>query len=343
MAQELTIKNWDPLEGTPDLTGKVAFITGGNCGLGLMTVKFLALRGAKVYLGTRDEGRTQTAMSALLAQNGAIKAAQLHRVHLDLADVTTAVRAADAFKEKESRLDILIHMAAATGNPRRTKDAWESHIAGDFAFHFLLTNQLLPLLKATARLPGTDVRIVGLTSGAASSFLPAGYKPNFTSRDVLADPAPYYPWAWRWLTSRVFVLDMILYSIGKIAGTGFIRALQRRLDEEGVPVLCTSIHPGEVRTDKTVGSMVPWLASLVDGNFLSLEEGSGHTVFAAAAPQVREEEAKYKGQYLMPLGKVAKLHPLVENDEQIQGLWRNSEAAINEVLAEQGLQEMLPW
>ncbi|RBQ83478.1 hypothetical protein VDGD_01138 [Verticillium dahliae] len=212
-----------------------------------------------------------------------------------------------------------------------------------FAFHFLLTNQLLPLLKATARLPGTDVRIVGLTSGAASSFLPAGYKPNFTSRDVLADPAPYYPWAWRWLTSRVFVLDMILYSIGKIAGTGFIRALQRRLDEEGVPVLCTSIHPGEVRTDKTVGSMVPWLASLVDGNFLSLEEGSGHTVFAAAAPQIREEEAKYKGQYLMPLGKVAKLHPLVENDEQIQGLWRNSEAAINEVLAEQGLPEMLPW
>ncbi|RBQ83485.1 hypothetical protein VDGD_20948 [Verticillium dahliae] len=107
MAQELTIKTWDPLEGTPDLTGKVAFITGGNCGLGLMTVKFLALRGAKVYLGTRDEGRTQTAMSALLAQNGAIKAAQLHRIHLDLADVTTAVRAADAFKEKESRLDIL--------------------------------------------------------------------------------------------------------------------------------------------------------------------------------------------------------------------------------------------
>ncbi|KAM0276838.1 hypothetical protein ACHAQH_006314 [Verticillium albo-atrum] len=343
MAEEITVANWDPLTGTPDLTGKVAFITGGNSGLGLMTVKFLALRGAKVYLGTRDAVRTQAAIAELTSQNETIREAQLNQVNLDLADVTTAVRAADAFKKQESSLDILILMAAATGDPPHSKDSWESHIAGDFAFHFLLTNQLLPLLKTTAKQPGADVRIVGLTSAAATSFLPAAYKPNFTSPNVLVDPVSYYPWTWRWLTSKVFVLNMIRYSIGKIAGTAFIKELQRRLDDEGSPILCTSIHPGEVRTDKTIGSMVPWLSSLVKGNFLSLEEGSGHTIFAAAAPKIREDEEAYKGQYMLPLGKVSKLHPLVDDDEQIQGLWENSEAAINEVLAKQGLQHMSPW
>ncbi|KAM0335503.1 hypothetical protein ACHAQA_000551 [Verticillium albo-atrum] len=345
MAQEPNFANWDPLKEIPDLTGKVAFISGGNSGLGRETVKWLALRGAKVYLGTRDKARTQAAISELKSQHESIQESQLNQVHLDLGDVTSAVGAAEAFKKQESRLDILILNAAVTGDPPRTEDeeSWEAQIAGDLACHFLLTNQLLPLLKATAQKPSTDVRIVGLSSAAASSFLPAAYKPNFTSPDVLANPVSYYPWSWRWVMSNLFTIDMIAYSVAKVAVTVFIKELQRHLDEEDIPVLCTAIHPGEVRTGQSLGSMAPWIRGLAQKSFLPLEEGSSHSIFAATAPQVRQNAEAYKGKFLLPLGQVAQHHPLVDDDELVKGLWKNTEGALNKLLEKKGLQKLLSW
>lgn len=48
-----------------DLTGKVAIVTGGNCGIGYETVKALAFHGAKVYVVCRDLDRANSAMDVL--------------------------------------------------------------------------------------------------------------------------------------------------------------------------------------------------------------------------------------------------------------------------------------
>lgn len=101
------LTSWDPLREIPDLAGKTVFITGGNKGLGLVTVKLLALRGAKVYVGTRDEARTRTALAGLRAENEAISENQITRIPLDILDLASIVEAAAALSKLESKLDIL--------------------------------------------------------------------------------------------------------------------------------------------------------------------------------------------------------------------------------------------
>ena len=48
-----------------DLTGKVAIVTGGNCGIGYETVKALSFHGTKVYVACRDLDRTNSAINVL--------------------------------------------------------------------------------------------------------------------------------------------------------------------------------------------------------------------------------------------------------------------------------------
>ncbi|KAJ7685989.1 hypothetical protein B0H17DRAFT_1137187 [Mycena rosella] len=70
-----------------------------------------------------------------------------HHWHsLDLSDPRAVQRSAKEFLEKEHRLDILINNAAA-------------HIS-----YFVLTDTLLPLMQATAKESGADVRIVSSTA-----------------------------------------------------------------------------------------------------------------------------------------------------------------------------------
>lgn len=54
----------------PDLTGKVALVTGGNTGLGLETCKQLAIRGAKVFLAARSEEKGARATKIVQDETG---------------------------------------------------------------------------------------------------------------------------------------------------------------------------------------------------------------------------------------------------------------------------------
>ena len=91
----------------PDLTGKIALVTGGNSGIGKETVRALLEHNATVYLAARDESKAKRAIDELKEATG--KEARF--LKLDLADLKAVKAAAEEYSRRESRLDILFNSA----------------------------------------------------------------------------------------------------------------------------------------------------------------------------------------------------------------------------------------
>ncbi|KIJ51185.1 hypothetical protein M422DRAFT_157943 [Sphaerobolus stellatus SS14] len=106
------IQKWDISTGIPDLTGKVALITGANSssGIGWHVAQHLALNGAKVYVGARSEDKAISAIEEMKQESGG-KSLDLHPFVVELSDLKAVKAATDNFLQKETRLDILINNA----------------------------------------------------------------------------------------------------------------------------------------------------------------------------------------------------------------------------------------
>ncbi|KAJ3845751.1 hypothetical protein EV368DRAFT_90161 [Lentinula lateritia] len=98
----------------PDLTGKVALVTGSNSplGIGWNVANQLALHGAKVYVHARTLNKAQVGITAILASSqGRISVEQLEPFVVELSNLRAVRDVAAAFVAKESRLDILVNNA----------------------------------------------------------------------------------------------------------------------------------------------------------------------------------------------------------------------------------------
>jgi NAD(P)-dependent dehydrogenase (short-subunit alcohol dehydrogenase family) len=81
----------------PNLTGKVAIVTGANSGIGFETAKALAAKGAEVVLACRNLEKANLAEKEIRSMG---RKAKLEIIHLDLADLTSVRKFADIFKSK---------------------------------------------------------------------------------------------------------------------------------------------------------------------------------------------------------------------------------------------------
>src|SRR3954452_8324579 len=91
-----------------DLTGKVALVTGGTRGIGLMMARGLLQAGARGYLSARkaDEGeRARVELSA---------SGTVHFIQADLSTEAACRALAAAVGEREDELHILVNNAGAT-------------------------------------------------------------------------------------------------------------------------------------------------------------------------------------------------------------------------------------
>ncbi len=77
----------------PDLSGKVAIVTGGSSGIGKEIAKALLSHNAKVYIATRNQQNAEEAISDLHQQTG--KDAIF--ISLDLAELASVKAAAEQF------------------------------------------------------------------------------------------------------------------------------------------------------------------------------------------------------------------------------------------------------
>lgn len=73
----------------------------------MSTVKYLALRGAKVYIAARSGDKAKKAMQSLLTTHLEISQDQLSWLPLDLSDLKSVAAAVDQMKRKETKIDIL--------------------------------------------------------------------------------------------------------------------------------------------------------------------------------------------------------------------------------------------
>ena len=144
----------------PDLTGKVAVVTGANGGLGKATTKALAGKGAHVVMAARNQEKAQRAFDEV---RGVHPAASLEIIELDLGSLRSVAEAAEEIREKHPMIDQLILNAGVMAIPESTtEDGFESQLGINVLGHWALLSHLLPNVVRT---PGA--RVVTLSSLAA--------------------------------------------------------------------------------------------------------------------------------------------------------------------------------
>ncbi|TPN78415.1 SDR family oxidoreductase [Mesorhizobium sp. CU2] len=159
-----------------DLKNKTALVTGSTDGVGRVVAERLGAAGARVLVHGRDETRGKATVAAIEAEGG-----KAEFLIADLSSLAEVRRLADAVRAKTSRLDILINNAGVGTGGQGAKrqvsaDGYELRFAVNYLAGFLLTSELLPLVKASA-----PARIVNVASAGqqaidfADVMLTSGY------------------------------------------------------------------------------------------------------------------------------------------------------------------------
>jgi NAD(P)-dependent dehydrogenase (short-subunit alcohol dehydrogenase family) len=140
------------------LTGKVALVTGGSRGIGLMIARGYVEAGVRVYISSR-KAEVCEEIAAELSTVGFCVA-----LPADLSTEEECQRLAAELAAREDHLDILVNNAGATwGAPIEDFDeaAWERVLALNVKGVFHLTKAVLPLLRSagTAEEPARVINI----------------------------------------------------------------------------------------------------------------------------------------------------------------------------------------
>jgi len=130
------------------VAGKVALVTGGTSGIGLMIARGLVEHGARAYIVGRD-AKTCEAVARELSERGVCRA-----LPGDLSTIAGVEAVAAALTACESRLDILVNNAGAMYEApidQFTEEGWDCVADLNLKSVFFLTQKLLPALRAAAR------------------------------------------------------------------------------------------------------------------------------------------------------------------------------------------------
>jgi NAD(P)-dependent dehydrogenase (short-subunit alcohol dehydrogenase family) len=130
------------------VAGKVALVTGGTSGVGLMIARGLAQHGTRVYIVGRD-AKTCEAVAADLRMQGDCRA-----LPGDLSTLPGVEAVAAALNSREARLDVLVNNAGGMYEApidQFTEAGWDSIADLNLKSVFFLTQKLLPALRAGAR------------------------------------------------------------------------------------------------------------------------------------------------------------------------------------------------
>jgi NAD(P)-dependent dehydrogenase (short-subunit alcohol dehydrogenase family) len=243
----------------PDQQGRTAVITGANSGLGLISARELAQRGAAVVLACRNLEKGALAQREIEA---AAPQARVELAALDLGSLASVRAFAESFLASHDGLDLLLNNAGVMAPPRReTADGFELQLGTNLLGHFALTARLIGAMADRA-----DARVVTLSSNA--------HKMGRIDFDDLQSERHYRRWS--------------AYGQSKLADLMFALELDRRLRAAGSPIKSVAAHPGYAATNLQTAAP-PLLDRLVmrATNLLlaqSAEIGALAPLYAATVP-----------------------------------------------------------
>jgi NAD(P)-dependent dehydrogenase (short-subunit alcohol dehydrogenase family) len=199
---------------------KIAFVTGGNRGIGLASARRLARDGSQVVITARDAAAGEDAAERLRHEGLAVTS-----LRMDVTDQISVRSAAAAVDERFGRVDALVNNAgilpeATNAEPREIVDlemfrrTFDTNLFGAVA----VLEAFLPLVR---RSPAGRIVNISTTMGSLA--------------DQTNPESPY------------FSLVVPAYQASKTALNGVTIALAKQLN--GTPIKVTSVCPGFVRTD----------------------------------------------------------------------------------------------
>ena len=171
-----------------DLKGYTAFITGGSSGLGFQMSKALLEAGATVIIAARAGERLEKAKEALA------RAGDVSAVAMDVRDEGSVERAAEWFRERFDRLDMLVCCAGIGNNAPGMEALSREHDFRDIPVEavraVLETNLLGFFLTARSFVPrmGRGGRVVYVSTSDATMTRPGQlpYGPSKAGAEAMA-------------------------------------------------------------------------------------------------------------------------------------------------------------
>ncbi|KAK4928676.1 hypothetical protein LTR66_016207 [Elasticomyces elasticus] len=167
------------LEHLFNLKNKVALVTGGGSGIGLMATQTLAVNGAKVYI----TGRTKEKLERVAELYSKDIPGQIIPIAADITSKESIQKLVDEISAKESKLHILVNNAGISSPTQNTDQEdpkalqeelfknqstvqeWEEVMRTNVTQLFFTTTAFLPLLnKGTADEHGWSSTVVNISS-----------------------------------------------------------------------------------------------------------------------------------------------------------------------------------
>jgi retinol dehydrogenase 12 len=209
-------------EGTQaarDLAGRRYIITGPYSGIGRVTARNLASRGAALVLAGRS---VEQCRSLAVELRGPGEAERIDVLALDLANFSSVRAAAEQVLARSGRIDGLINNAGVAGARGVTRDGFELAFGVNHLGHFLFTRLLEARLRESA-----PSRVVNVASEAHR---------RIDGIDFEAVRGP--------TRTRTGLHE---YGVSKLCNILFAREIARRWAGSGITAY--ALHPGVIATD----------------------------------------------------------------------------------------------
>lgn len=273
------------LDQLPSQKGKVFLVTGGASGIGFKVAETLYSKGGKVYIAGRSQEKGEEAIEAI---KRAVPQSEgsLDFLLLVLDDLTTIKDSANAFRSKESKLDILFNNAGVSQPPLGSvsKQSIELQLATNCLGPFLFTKLLQPLLNAAVpdAAPGA-VRVVWSSSHVAELSSP----PEAMIMSELTNPPK----------------DNVRNYTNSKLGNWFLSAEMARRYGSEQRIVSVAHNPGAANTNLLRNAQ--WMKFLARPLLYSAEMAARTVLYAALSDDLGLDN---NGAYVIPWGRI---HPQV--------------------------------